>query len=313
MKMYTMYWDFDSPLYAACQSCEDKFIIVKHLDSGRTKEFKNITKFWGSKRDRIGGWLAEQKGSWVKEDFEIVQKSRRNCVPLTKAKEFIDNKISFIKEQPFCKKLNIIVQGEGNFRKDIFEQYKKNRKQDKPIVFNQLKNWLIEKYNPIIVDGIESDDTLSSILYKAQSTMGKNSDVCGVYIDHDLLQCVGYKLNPNDLQTGIVWNDIDNANRCLFESLLSGDPGDNIPGLEGTTPYIWDKYRLMGKKYSIGKGNAKTILSDCKTKDSMIQRVQELYKIYYCDLWVEKLQLNYRLLKLLEDKNKICMDFPFQL
>jgi len=311
-KKYIMYWDFDSPLYAACSFCEDKKILVEHLASGRTKEFKNKTEFWGSKRKEIGGWLADQKGSWKRTDFNIKDLQVRNRVPLSKAKEYLDSKISFMKSQDFCKDLRIAVQGKGNFRKDIYPEYKMNRGK-KPLVFKELKKWFIDKYKPIIINGIECDDTISILQNWSYNNFGKDSEYVFIFIDHDLEQNPCWRLNPGDFKKGIYWIDEEYAMRSLYTSILSGDVGDNIPGLEGTIPYLWDKYNLKGKRYSIGPGNAKKLLSDCKTEKDMIQRVQELYKYYYCDLWTEKLQLNFRLLKLLEKKDELCIDFPFKL
>ena len=142
------------------------------------------------------------------------------------------------------------------------------------------------------------------------NTFGKNTEYGFVFVDKDLEQTPCWRLNPSKLEKGIYWIEEDYANRVFFESLLSGDTSDAIPGVEFVTESIWNEYNLKGKKLSVGKGNAKTLLKDCKTKEDMILRVQDIYKEVYNNEWKEKLNLNYKLLKLLEKPNEI-KDFPF--
>lgn len=309
-KKYNLYWDFDTPLHAACSICEERFIIAKHIDSGRTKEFRNITEFWGSKRTEIGGWLSKQPKKWRREDFEVIQKSRRNLVPLHKAQEFLKGKIELLKEQVFCKELKLVVQGKGNYRKKIYKDYKSNRPKEKPIIFKELKQWFIKEFDPIIKDGMETDDTISILQHWSYNTFGKDTEYGFVFVDKDLEQTPCWRVNPNKLGKGIYWIDEEYANRVFFESIISGDTSDAIPGIEYVTENIWDEYNLKGKKFFVGKGNAKTLLKDCKTKQDMVLRVQDIYKEVYNEEWREKLNINYKLLKLLEKQNEI-KDFPF--
>lgn len=309
-KEYILYWDFDTPLFSVCASCEDRTIIAKHKELDVEKECKNITEFWGSKQKEIGGWLSKQNKNWKRDDFEITHKIKRNNLPVFKALEHLDNKINYMKKQPFCKKLNLVVQGIGNFRKDIYPEYKQNRP-EKPIVFEELRSIFIDKYKPIVIDGIESDDVISILQNWSYNGFGKDTEYGFVFVDHDLEQNPCWRVNPNKIEKGINWINEEHANRVFFQSILSGDTGDNIPGIESVPKYIWDKYKLRGRRYSIGNGNAKKILSDCKTRQDMIERVQDLYQHYYCDIWKEKLDINYRLLKLLEKKDELELHFPF--
>lgn len=307
---FILYWDFDTPIHAACSVCEDRYILAKHIASGRTKEFKNVTEFWGSKKKEIGGWLSQQPKKWVRDDFEIIQKRRRNGVPLYKAQEFLKGKIELIKSQDYCRELKLVVQGKGNYRTEIYKKYKSNRPKDKPIVFSELKDSFIKEYNPIIENGMETDDTISILQHWSYNNFGKNSEYGFVFVDKDLEQTPCWRVNPNKIDEGIYWIDENYANRVFFESILSGDSSDNIPGIVHVTEDVWKEYKLRGKKFNIGKGNAKKLIQSCKNKHEMVYRVQGIYKETYPEDWRNRLSVNYKLLKLLEKKGEI-QDFPF--
>jgi hypothetical protein len=61
-----------------------------------------------------------------------------------------------------------VLDGKGNFRKKYATKktYKGNRKQDRPPHFYEVKKLLIEKYNFVVVNGIEADDYLGIIDHK---------------------------------------------------------------------------------------------------------------------------------------------------
>ena len=51
--------------------------------------------------------------------------------------------------------------GKGNFRKDLYPEYKANRANTrKPMAYAELKEWVSKEFITIIVDGIEADDIL---------------------------------------------------------------------------------------------------------------------------------------------------------
>ena len=73
--------DADSLLHKCANVVQERYINVTHKPTKYTKEFKNITTFYGGWRKKDGGWLAEQnenlkaKGKPVLllEDFDIEQ------------------------------------------------------------------------------------------------------------------------------------------------------------------------------------------------------------------------------------------------
>lgn len=113
----------------------------------------------------------------------------------------------------------------SNFRYKIYPEYKANRKQPKPYHYDFLRNYLVESHEATIVTGMEADDALGI----AQDT---NTVICS--IDKDLDQIPGKHYN---FVKGLLY-DVDElgAERAFYVQLLTGDRGDNIPGLYGIGP-----------------------------------------------------------------------------
>lgn len=311
---YVVY-DFDTSLYASSTVLEDSYIIARHISSGREKEFKNITEFKGKGRTAatLGGWLKEEndeRGTDFKaSDFKIIQKKRRNSVPFSKAQEFIISSAECVREKPWCDKIRYVIGGEDNYRLKLNPLYKDGRP-PKPIMYQELREWFIETYKDevIIADGCEADDILSIFGHYGFSKALKSGDykddkICLVFIDKDLLQIPGWKWNFKSKKENPDWQTPFMATKSLFVQLLQGDPTDNIKGLEGVPKYTKEEYKLKGS--GIGNTNALTLLSDCDTKEKVEERVKYLYRTYYCDLWEEKFQESYQMLKLMDKKGEI--------
>lgn len=317
-RQFLCIYDFDTKLYQSSLMLSDKYIIAKHKQTGREKMFKSVTDFHGgNNKKEIAGWLKkenEQRGTnFKKEDFEIIDKYKRNSTGFDKACVTMSKAIREVREKPWCRELKLIIGGKDNFRKLEDPSYKSSRK-DKPCEFSELKKWLIETYPRMVTlsDYCESDDVLS--IYSHWCTRkGLNKDtwdVCLVHRDKDMLQCRGFYWNFHTKQEEPIWVTQDQANRSLYIQVLQGDSTDDILGLEAVTPEIWEEYKLRGRKYGVGKGNAKKLLEDCKTEEDMRRRVQFLYEDYYGKEWKFHLNLNYKMVKLLEKKDEI-KDFPF--
>jgi len=316
MTKYICIWDFDSPLYAAATILDKLYIEATHNKSGRIKEFKNMTEFWGRGK-KIGGWLADQKGSWIKEDFTITQCTRRNKIPIRKAKEILTKQIRVVEEKDFCEELKLVVGGVGNYRFDIYSEYKANRrKSPRPSTLKELKEWLNSEYNLIMEDGIEADDVMGIMgKFGYQKALKGNdytlNDICLIYIDKDIDQKIGWKWNPKLKLKTPVWNDELSAAKSFWIQMLQGDTSDNIPGLPMVSEEVWKNYSLKGQK-GIGKGNAQSLLANCKTPLQMEEKVLYFYQTYWDqglmpgkEDWQIQFQLNYQLLKIMDKKGII--------
>lgn len=122
------------------------------------------------------------------------------------------------------------ITGPGNFRYDLVDYYKANRKdKDKPLAYEQIVTYLCEHHNAEIVEGMEADDKL------AIEQCSSNEPTCIATIDKDLDQIAGkhYNFVKKELY------EVDEFQGMLYfyHQLLTGDGIDNIRGV----PLIGDK------------------------------------------------------------------------
>ncbi|MEF9984807.1 MAG: 5'-3' exonuclease [Malacoplasma sp.] len=136
-----------------------------------------------------------------------------------------------------------------NFRKELFDNYKSQRKQTPIHLIEQIEP--IKKIMPLFgiktmcVSGIEADDLIGSAV-KLFSSYEIESDVYSA--DNDMLQLVSkhcnvvqFKKGLNDTITYNVNNFMDlfhnlSPSQIIDYKAISGDPSDNIPGLKGIGP-----------------------------------------------------------------------------
>lgn len=129
--------------------------------------------------------------------------------------------------------------------------YKGNRKQPRPIYYNDIRDYLINNFNSELVHGQEADDAMG-----VASTY--NSTVI-VSIDKDLDMIPGYHYNFVKDYKYHVSKTQAYRNFCI--QMLVGDPVDNIVGVKG-----------------IGPVKAEAAIAGCKRdKQKMLQVVYDLY------------------------------------
>lgn len=158
----------------------------------------------------------------------------------------------------------VAVKGRGNFRKDLYPDYKKNRKpqpEEMKEALNYGHSYMVEKYNAVQADGMEADDLVSIWAHEARHR-GEQYTVVG--IDKDLLQIPGNHYNFNRKE--FVDVDDDTANLNLMLQCLTGDNTDNIPGIKGVGPKRastilsgcpmvrrWNRVRAAWRSHNAGK------------------------------------------------------------
>ena len=128
----------------------------------------------------------------------------------------------------------VAIKGRGNFRNDLYPEYKKNRKpleQDMKDALNYGHSYMVEKWSAVEADGMEADDLCAIWAYEA---MEMEQDYTVVGIDKDLLQIPGNHYNFKKKEFTDV--DTDTANLNLMLQCLTGDSTDNIPGIKGIGP-----------------------------------------------------------------------------
>ena len=189
----------------------------------------------------------------------------------------IDEVMADIEGKSFMADQMVAVKGKGNFRKDLYPDYKGNRNRDyepeHAAALNYGHQYMIDKYNAVMADGMEADDLVCIWAYEAREA---EEDFLIAGIDKDLKQIPGHHYNFNKQEFDFV--DDDTAHYNLMVQCLTGDSGDNIPGLRG-----------------IGPAKAKRILQDVPM-DKRWDRVRSAWAEHSSD----KPDLSYRLLTMLK-------------
>jgi 5'-3' exonuclease len=169
----------------------------------------------------------------------------------------------------------------GNFRKQISETYKANRKEsDRPPLLKEVQNYVKQNYNAIAGEGVETDDVLATYWKTLTDTFGRD-EVLIVSIDKDYkqLSCLIYNYHRNHK----CYYDISEAEarHNFYEQMIIGDSADNVNFCKG-----------YGKEY------CKKAFKDCLSDYSYIRVVFQLFKKIYKGKARENYIQCYRLLKL---------------
>lgn len=126
------------------------------------------------------------------------------------------------------------VKGYGNFRKDLYPEYKANRpQQDEEMreLLTYAHQHMVDNYGAVMADGMEADDLVSIWAYEAREA---EEQYVVVGIDKDLLQIPGNHYNFVKKTHEFVDDDVAYYNLML--QCLTGDNTDNIPGIKGVGP-----------------------------------------------------------------------------
>lgn len=158
--------DLDFVKYGVASVGERRYIIATHKSTGRSKEFDNRTQFWGRGKKRDSGWLGELNATrdspFTWDEFEIEDKQEVTepvANVLHSAKLMVESAIAASKADGFK---SYIGKGEC-FRVELSTllKYKGNRDDlVKPLLLEEVMEYLTKKFKPEVVTGIEVDDAV---------------------------------------------------------------------------------------------------------------------------------------------------------
>lgn len=141
--------------------------------------------------------------------------------------------------------MTIYFTGKGNFRKEIYPEYKAHRKKvRKPAGYAALKDLLDMKHQVIVEDRLEADD-LIGINHTACLKLGISSLM--ISTDKDFKTIPGWLYNPDT--DGFTFQTPEQADRNWLTQTLVGDKADGYPGLEGVGPVGAEK--LLNKNGAV--------------------------------------------------------------
>ena len=125
----------------------------------------------------------------------------------------------------------ICLSGPNNFRYKLNPNYKSNRKDTrKPIVYPELKKWMLNNYHTEMWEGLEADDLLGIL-----ATREPRSIIVSPDKDMQCVPCYLYRNSELQVITE------EQANRFHMIQTLTGDPTDGYPGCPGVGPKTAEK------------------------------------------------------------------------
>lgn len=157
----------------------------------------------------------------------------------------VKSRVDYFKELLETDSVIFVTTGANNFRKQVYPEYKGNRKEArKPLCLSYIKIWITKVYPSLTIDTLEADDVLGILsTTKAKSIdtslgsidLGKQKVI--VSIDKDFESIPGLLWNP-DKDKGKSPRKISEAqaNYRFFTQALTGDATDGYPGCPGVGP-----------------------------------------------------------------------------
>ena len=145
--------------------------------------------------------------------------------------------------------------GKTNFRNDIAvtRPYKGNRKSEKPVHLQALRNHLVEVWDAKMSEGNEADDMMAI----RQTELGDDSIIISLDKDLDMVQGWHYNFVKNER----YYITAEEGMKRFYTQILTGDKVDNIQGV-----------------HRCGPKKALKILQDCETEQEMWDAVVEAHK-----------------------------------
>lgn len=155
----------------------------------------------------------------------------------------MDTQLQKLEKELDADEIVITLSDKENFRKEIYPEYKSNRKnQRKPFPLPQMKEYLEENYKTYIRPTLEADDVMG--ILSTHPTLIKGEKII-VSIDKDMQTIPGKLLNLNkakellnageisSMEEAIVTVTTEDADTYHLLQTLSGDTTDGYPGCPG--------------------------------------------------------------------------------
>lgn len=285
MGRITAHFDLDLVKYGVASVGEERYIQVIHKESGREREFNTRTEFWGHHAKKAGGWLAQEneerekqgKQPFLPEDFEIVDKQRLKGEPISHILNSAKVQVESIVKASGADRVQFYI-GEGeSFRTELSTilKYKGNREAAKPLLLDEVVEYLKKKYSPEVVTHLECDDRVNMEAY------GKSNHFC-IVVDKDGYGAGSKMFNPMYPEEGIVETN-------GFGKLWLEGSKKKIRGI-GRKFKLWqitsldesDNYRANCASNVKWAGmSAYKALVDCKDDKELFQSAYDVFKKLY--------------------------------
>ena len=169
----------------------------------------------------IDGTLALLDGDIICYRIGFTTQDVNEKITLSRINSYLDNILFDSGASDYL----IFLTGESNYRKDIYPEYKANRKQERPKHYALIREYLMNHEAAIMCEHEEADDVMGY-------SQTDNTIICS--IDKDLDQIPGRHYNFVKDKHYVVSPEEGLA--FFYQQLITGDRVDNIPGLPKVGP-----------------------------------------------------------------------------
>ena len=270
--------DLDLYKYHAAAAGETRSVLVTHKASGREKEYKTRTAFYGDWRKKNGGALAEiNEGrtspfSWDEFSYNDIQRPEPIENILHTAKMMVEKDLA-----ASGAKSHKAFLGKGeSFRVELSTllKYKDREHLLKPLALDEVTDYLERKFKAEVVTSIECDDAVVMACYKKPSHFA-------IIEDKDFWGCPINVWDRNQQERGIV-----DCNK--FGHLYLDDKG-KVRG-EGRMFFYYqvasqddtDNYKAnCFSDIKWGDKSAYKALVECKTDKEAWDKLKEVFLLLY--------------------------------
>ena len=277
----TAVFDGDELIYGIGFACEERLHQATNpLNKEGIAHFKNKTTM-----DKF------LQGIELPEGFEFEVATVQKAEPVANALATMKRSINKVRNTLKAANYEVYIGGENNFR-DKLPLPKKYKDRDgtiKPLLFPELKEYLLKYHDAQLVVGREADDAITSRMYDGFKSKTK---VVGVTQDKDARMASGWLINakkpniPEEYIEGLGEVHLDvNAKgkegklkgtsrkffyaQCLLgDSTDTYDPRDLVKHLTGKSPRYGDKSCFK-------------LLNPCNTDKECLQLIADTYKGWF--------------------------------
>jgi len=265
--------DGDTLSYRSAAASEERTVVVKHLRTGREKEFKNRTEF--------KEFLKSKGFEYVESDYTISDKQVAD--PEEYCYHSVKIQVDKIVKAVDAELVEVYVGGEGNFREklELPHKYKGHRSDTiRPLLLDKTKFYVLNKYTGGLVTGYEADDHLHIRGYELLNS-GHDPILCSQ--DKDARQAVNLKLYNWTLDNAKI-ESIPVFGELRYDSIKKKIVGEGLKWLcfQVVLGDSTDNYRptdLCNAKF--GQQSAFKLLKDTKTVDELFSAVEKQYQKWY--------------------------------
>lgn len=168
-----------------------------------------------------------------RECVEVKEFIYQEQYDLRKGIDYIDGTVKRLKNKLKAQDVVMVIgDGEKNFRKELYPQYKGNRTQPKPLMYELVLDYVVNKYNVVTLPTLEADD-VARIIYEDKKNFPYTEKVI-VSIDKDFYTIPDVNF-LRDLKDDAIVEFIPKANAeyNLMEQVIMGDATDGYSGIPG--------------------------------------------------------------------------------